>query len=124
MADSGIILPGSAQRADAGITMFVPGRYCEDGAVAAFRCTVPIDANGATCGAAFTKEQHGLYERHTGRCARQHEDVWRRAAPSHRLPVFDESNWDPEVAAHMRVVGARMLREGRMTVKPSERAGF
>jgi hypothetical protein len=32
--------------------------------------------------------------------------------------------WDPEVEAHMREVGERMKREGRLTVKKNERAGF
>jgi hypothetical protein len=38
------------------------------------------------------------------------------------MPVFEE--WDPEVAAHLRKVGERMVAEGRLEVKPSERAGF
>jgi hypothetical protein len=40
-----------------------------------------------------------------------------------RLALFYESE-DPEIEAHMRTVGRRMRREGRWTVKPSERAGF
>lgn len=124
MTGARIMLPGNASRADSGLKIFVPGKYVNDGPPPAFRCMVPVDRGGAVCGAVFSRDQHDLYERHIGRCAEQHEDVWRQASPRHRLPVFDESNWDPEVAAHMRDVGRRMLAEGRMTVKPSERAGF
>ncbi len=41
-----------------------------------------------------------------------------------RMAIFSEEAWDPEVAAHMRKVGERMLREGRLETKRSERAGF
>lgn len=41
-----------------------------------------------------------------------------------RLAIFSEDAWDPEVAAHLRKVGERMLAEGRWEVKPNERAGF
>jgi len=41
------------------------------------------------------------------------------------LAPFHDPEWgDPEIEAHMRRVGQRMLREGRWEVKPSERAGF
>jgi hypothetical protein len=40
-----------------------------------------------------------------------------------RLRLFHEAQ-DPEIEAHMKGVGQRMLREGRWTVKPSEKAGF
>lgn len=42
-----------------------------------------------------------------------------------RLEIFlDPNAWDPEVDEHLRRVGRRMLAEGRMELKPSERAGF
>lgn len=44
-------------------------------------------------------------------------------ARKERLAIFHTSA-DPEVEAHLKVVGKTMLREGRMVVKPSERAGF
>lgn len=46
-----------------------------------------------------------------------------RRAQQKRLAIFYESV-DPEVDEHMTKVGKRMLAEGRMTVKPNERAGF
>jgi hypothetical protein len=46
-----------------------------------------------------------------------------REAQKRRLAVFHEDD-DPEISAHMREVGQRMLKEGRWTVKPNERAGF
>jgi hypothetical protein len=59
------------------------------------------------------------------RNARKHAELANEARTERleeRMPVFDE--WDPEVAAHMRKVGERMLEERRLEVKPSERAGF
>lgn len=38
--------------------------------------------------------------------------------------AFLHEDLDPEVTEHMRKVGKRMLEEGRMVVKPNERAGF
>lgn len=123
MTGARIILPGAAQRADRGLTIFVPGKYVEQGARPALRCMVPT-GGGEVCGAGFTEDQHELFQRHIGRCAKEHEHIWRAESPKARMPVFDQDLWDPEVAAHMREVGQRMLREGRLTTKPSERAGF
>jgi hypothetical protein len=63
--------------------------------------------------------------RHFERNARKHAELANEARQERleeRMPVFEE--WDPEVAAHLRKVGERMVREGRLEVKPSERAGF
>lgn len=49
--------------------------------------------------------------------------VAERRRKRERLAIFTESA-DPEVEAHLREVGRRMLREGRLTVHKSERAGF
>jgi len=78
------------------------------------------------CDATFYRGQEALWESHVGRCARAHLDEIRAQAPSHRNKgtVFDKNEWDPEVEAHMRRVGERMVREGRMIVLPHERAGF
>lgn len=40
-----------------------------------------------------------------------------------RIPFLYAED-DPEVEAHLKQVGKRMLAEGRMVVKPNERAGF
>jgi hypothetical protein len=63
--------------------------------------------------------------RHFERNARKHAEManeMRTQRLEERMPVFEE--WDPEVAAHLRKVGERMVAEGRLEVKPSERAGF
>lgn len=63
---------------------------------------------------------------HMVRCARQYMDAIRAASPSQKWKgeAFDPETWDPEVEEHLKRVGQRMLREGRMTVKPNERAGL
>lgn len=56
----------------------------------------------------------------------------REAAEEHRLAErarkarvpFMQEDPDPEVTAHMKKVGKRMLAEKRWVVKPNERAGF
>lgn len=40
-----------------------------------------------------------------------------------RVP-FMHDDPDPEVTEHLKGVGKKMLAEGRMVVKPNERAGF
>lgn len=75
-----------------------------------------------TCGVPFFSREEG--ERHMGPCARSRMDELKALRVSERLPFMDEEAWDPEVAAHLRKVGDRMLKEGRWEVKPSERAGF
>lgn len=57
-------------------------------------------------------------QQHIAACARAHLDELRAAA---RPPVFDDSTVDTEVEAHMKKVGARMLREGRLVMRPNER---
>jgi hypothetical protein len=44
-----------------------------------------------------------------------------RAAKKKRMAVFDTDTWDPEYEAHMRRVGERMIREGRLVTRPNER---
>jgi hypothetical protein len=65
-------------------------------------------------------------EAHIGNCAREMLPEIMKAREARRadLAIFDEASWDPEVSEHMRRVGRRMLAEGRLVVKPSERAGF
>jgi hypothetical protein len=45
-----------------------------------------------------------------------------RELQNRRLAIFNEHP-DPEAEAHLLKVGRRMLREGRWTVRPNERAG-
>lgn len=58
----------------------------------------------------------------------QHEEGVERAREAEALQrarlAFMHEDPDPEVTAHLRQVGKKMLREGRMVVKPNERAGF
>lgn len=80
------------------------------------RCLVP------GCGAVFHSGEEVAWQRHVGPCARANLD--KIHAEMEQQAVFREENWDPEVAEHMRGVGRRMLKEGRLEVKPHERAGF
>jgi hypothetical protein len=48
-------------------------------------------------------------------------------AKRERLAIFydpESTGSDPEIAAHLKKVGQRMLKEGRWEVKKNERAGF
>ncbi len=110
-----VLLNARGQRESAReLTIILPASARE----AAFECTI--------CGARFLCHQAQLYERHTAQCAREHIDEIRAMAPSHRKrgTPFDPENWDPEVEAHMRQVGRRMIAEGRLEVRPNERAGL
>lgn len=81
------------------------------------KCEVP------GCGAIFRKGEEEAWQRHVGPCARAHMDRLRAVMDRAGAGPLGE-DFDPEVTKHMRGVGERMLREGRMTVNPNERAGF
>ena len=65
----------------------------------------------------------GDMQKHMGACARANIDAIRAAAPSakNKGGPFDPELWDPEAEAHLREVGKRMLREGRLETLPNER---
>jgi hypothetical protein len=77
------------------------------------------------CGSEFGEGQEQVWQRHVGDCARRHMDEILAMRPSERNKggPWDPETWDPEVDAHMREVGRRMLRERRLEVLPHERAG-
>ena len=105
----GVLLgPGTTGRAQ-GLQILVPRGYEDQ--TPAFRCLVP------GCGAVFFEGERAAWEHHVGPCARANRD---------RLPRSQAAmeDFDPEVSAHLRRVGERMLAEGRMEVKPNEAAGF
>ncbi len=101
-----------------GLTIYVPGRHA-DRPACDWVCRVP-KADGTMCGAEFDSEVSLV--RHLRECVSRHEDVIQTSSLRKRVPALDD--WDPEIRSHMRTVGKRMLKEGRWTVKPSERAGF
>ena len=76
------------------------------------------------CGEVFTSDVDTV--RHMRVCVSQagHEVRAAEYERRERLWMFQEENWDPEVAAHLKQVGKRMLAEGRWEVHPNERAGF
>lgn len=84
-------------------------------------CRVPVNAD-ETCGKAFFPGEERAFNRHVAECAQANAEAIHAASPRTRLEVLEP--WDPEIAAHMKKVGERMLEEGRLEVKPSERAGF
>jgi hypothetical protein len=101
--------------------LFIPG-VTRDDEDPQFVCTVPVDVAGTPCGREFYEDERLAFQHHVGACAREHMEHIQAQRLTARLPAF--APWDEEVEAHMRVVGERMRREGRLTVRPNERAGF
>lgn len=108
-----LILPGP-QPPKGGLSIWVPRGYEER----------PPTATCNMCGGAFAGEAELL--RHFRTCILNagHDHRAEEYEKRERLAIFQEENWDPEVSAHLRKVGERMLAEGRWEVKPNERAGF
>lgn len=95
-----------------GLTILVP-RGNED--PLSLLCLVP------GCGKAFARGEKEAWQRHCASCAKANLDKIHAAMD--RRPALMREDFDPEVSKHMRQVGARMIEEGRLEVKPSERAG-
>jgi hypothetical protein len=100
--------------------LIVPG-VTHDEEEPRYVCTVPVGPE-EICGRCWYDGEERAYQLHVGKCARDHMDEIRAQRLTERLPAF--APWDEEVEAHMREVGERMKREGRLTVKKNERAGF
>jgi hypothetical protein len=127
---SGLILP-NGKPARGGLTIHVPSGYeteqdlVEEQPGGGHICRVIVDGETReVCGRTFPGDQEGEYLRHLRRCVSAHRDAIHAASPRTRVPLLDPNLWDPEVDEHMRKVGRRMVEEGRLTVNPSERAGF
>jgi hypothetical protein len=88
----------------------------------AFHCRVPTGPE-EVCGAVFFEEEQRKFAQHVKECARKHEREIAEASPRVQQPLWHTDD-DPEVAAHMKRVGERMLEEGRLVTKPNEKAGF
>lgn len=108
---SQILLPKGV---NPGLTIHVPKGYEERKGTRIGVCHV--------CGALFFKGETVAWQKHVGKCARANIDRLRAQSLRARAPIFDENNWDPEVAAHLKKVGKRMLEEGRLEMRPNERA--
>jgi N-acetyl-anhydromuramyl-L-alanine amidase AmpD len=77
------------------------------------------------CGERFEEPgQEADWQKHVGACARAHMAEIHAESERRRKSVFHEDQWDPEVAEHLRKVGERMIEEGRLEVRPNERAGL
>lgn len=118
----GVVLGGHHR--PRGLEIIVPRQYAET--VVVGKCMVVV--NGDTqqlCGATFYAGQEERWQRHVGECARRHINEILSCSPRERNrgTPFDEESWDPEVDAHMRKIGQRMLKDGDFEVKPRERAG-
>lgn len=100
--------------------LIIPG-VTHDDEEPRYVCTVPVAPN-EICGRCWYDGEERAYQQHVGRCARDHMDEIHAQRLAERLPAF--APMDPEIEEHMRKVGDRMKREGRLEVKPSERAGF
>ncbi len=118
-ASGGIVLPGGVQ--PGARTLHVPREYAdgEENPLVG-KCLVP------GCGQVFHRGQEDLWQKHVGWCARRNRDALEESIAEirERRGVLDPDAWDPEIHEHMQKVGRRMRREGRLTVKPNERAGF
>lgn len=110
-------------RPPGGPAILVPSRYADKDVEATMICRVPV-GGGEICGKPFFPGEERAWQKHVGECAARHRDEIDEQSPRTRLPAFDPERDDPEIAAHMKKVGKRMLEEGRWVVKPSERAGF
>jgi hypothetical protein len=109
-----VILPGEKPR-KSNLQILVPRDYATD--------PPPIVGQCSLCELVFYGQDEA--RRHFERNARKHAEManeMRQERLEERMPVFEE--WDPEVAAHLRKVGERMVAEGRLEVRPDERAGF
>jgi hypothetical protein len=98
------------------LTILVPRGYEEEKPDPIGRCLVP------GCGAKFFKGEEKAWQMHVGKCARANMDKIEAIQKANRESIF--APWDPEVTSHLLGVGRRMRQEGRLTIKPSERAGF
>lgn len=108
-----IVLPRGV---NPGLTIHVPKGYERRDEVKIGVCRV--------CGARFFKGQEERWQRHVGKCARANIDELRANSLRERHGgIFNEDNWDPEVASHLKNVGRQMLKEGRLEMLPHERAG-
>jgi hypothetical protein len=116
-SQGGLVLPGGVQPGMR--TLAVPREYAEE-QVLVGKCLVP------GCGQTFYRGQEDEWQKHVGWCARRNMDAIHEtvAEIKERRGVLDPGAWDPEIHEHMQKVGRRMRKEGRLTVKPSERAGF
>lgn len=65
------------------------------------------------------------YEQHVVACSQRHmNEILAAREEEKRRNGVSFGHPDPELEEHMRRVGERMRREGRLIVKPNERAGF
>jgi hypothetical protein len=108
----GVLLGDAKAHPGRGLQILVPRGY-EDAEVIG-KCLVP------GCGARFYAGQESQWQAHVGPCARRNMDRIEAVRPP-SLPIFED--FDPEVSAHLRNVGRRMLREGRLEVRKNEGAG-
>ncbi len=108
-----LILPGP-QPPKGGLSILVPRGYDERPAVG--ECYM--------CGLQFAAGDNVMA--HLRSCVKDagHDHRMAEEERKEAMHIFSEEAWDPEVAAHLREVGKRMLREGRLETKPNERAGF
>lgn len=116
-ARGGLVLPGP-QRPRGSQVLYVPGQYADG------REPPVLVGTCSTCDRVFYRGEEDEWQRHVGWCARQHlgEILEHREERKRRLAIFQEERWDPERAAHFEKVGKRMLEEGRLQMKPHERA--
>lgn len=128
----GVVLPGDVARKGTGLTIIVPRGYeseqdrmADPEAGGYMVCRVLVDAQTErVCGRLFEPGEERAFQKHVGDCAREHIDQIRAGSPRAKMPVLDPNEWDPEIEEHMRKVGRRMIREGRLEVRKNERAGF
>jgi hypothetical protein len=76
--------------------------------------TAPIVYDCIFCGG-----QHD--EKGLGRCARDNPEKVEQARLATKMPFLGDEHNDVELERYMKKVGARMLKERRLEMKPNER---
>lgn len=76
----------------------------------------------STCDKVFYRGEEQAWQKHVYECAmsRLPEILEAREEQKKRMAIFNES-WNPDVDEHLRKVGERMISEGRLVMRKSER---
>lgn len=77
----------------------------------------------STCDQVFYRGEEEAWQKHVYRCAMQRlpEVLEARAEQKRRMEIFQPGSWNPDVDAYLAKIGERMLREGRLVMRKSER---
>jgi hypothetical protein len=94
--------------------LILPGRYAQP---------EPLVLVCSTCDEVFEPGQERAFQKHVYKCAIDNLPaiLEAREEQKRRMRIFQPAAWNPDVDAHLAKVGERMLREGRLVMRKSER---